>query len=152
MSAENRLAELGIVLPRLGAPAGAYVDVVTVNGLAFCSGKGTRDKDGKPVCGKVGAEFSTDQAYQHSRQIGLLLLAALKAELGSLDRVKRIVKILGLVNATPNFGDHPKVINGCSDLMLEVFGDRGKHARSAIGAGSLPNNLSVEIELIAQVE
>lgn len=152
MLPEQRLRDLGIVLPSLGGPLGTYVDVVVANGFAFCSGKGPRDAAGRPISGKVGAEVTRDEAYEHARNVGLLLLAALRIELGSLDRVTRIVKLLGLVNAVPSFGEHPKVINGCSDLLVEVFGDRGRHARSAIGVASLPNNISVEVEMIAQVE
>jgi len=103
------------------------------------------------VKGKLGAEFTVEQGYQHARSVGLALLAVMKAELGSLDRVSRVVKLLGMVNGTPEFTDQPKVINGCSDLFVEVFGDQGKHARSAVGMGSLPNGIPVEIECIVEV-
>ena len=124
---------------------GSYVHAVQTGNLLFLAGKGPRST------GKVGAEISVDQAYQDARQTGLTLIAVMKQELGSLDRVTRIVKVLGMVNATPDFGDQPKVINGCSDLFIEVFGEAGRHARSAVGMGSLPNQITVEIECIVEV-
>src|SRR5690606_15774529 len=115
--------------------------------------KGPRaGKDGKLPKGKVGREFSVEQGYEHARSVGLDLLAVMRAELGSLDRVKRVVKVLGMVNAVPEFEDQPKVINGCSDLFVEVLGERGRHARSAVGVGSLPMGIPVEIECIVEVE
>ena len=146
MSIESRLAELGLTLPPLPTPGGNYVHAVRTGALLFLSGKGP----GK-VAGKLGAEFTTEQGYQHARTVGLTLIAVMRDELGSLDRVTRIVKVLGMVNATPDFGEQPKVINGCSDLFVEVFGDRGRHARSAVGMGSLPNGIPVEIECIVEV-
>lgn len=146
MSIDKRLAELGITLPAVPAPAGNYVHAVRSGNLLYLAGKGP----GK-VSGKLGAEFDTEQGYQHARAVGLTLIAVMRAELGSLDRVARIVKVLGMVNATPEFGEQPKVINGCSDLFVEVFGERGKHARSAVGMGSLPNQIPVEIECIVEV-
>jgi enamine deaminase RidA (YjgF/YER057c/UK114 family) len=119
---------------------------VRTGNLLFLAGKGPGS-----VKGKLGLEFSVDQGYQHARSVGLALLAVMKAELGSLDRVKRVVKVLGMVNAVPEFTDHPKVINGCSDLFVEVFGDAGKHARSAVGMSSLPMGIPVEIEVIVEV-
>src|SRR6185503_17304083 len=113
----------------------------------FLAGKGPA---GSPP-GIVGRDFTIEQAYQHARSTGLALLSVMRDELGSLDRVKRVVKVLGMVNAVPGFKDQPKVINGCSDLFVEVFGERGKHARSAVGMGSLPNNIPVEIECIVEV-
>ena len=104
------------------------------------------------MAGIVGKDITVEQAYGHARGVGLNLMAVMRHELGSLDRVKRIVKVLGMVNAVPGFGDQPKVINGCSDLFVEVFGERGKHARSAVGMGSLPNNIPVEIEVIVEIE
>ena len=109
------------------------------------------DAHGCRPTGKVGRDFTVEQAYQCARTVGLDLLAVMRHELGSLDKVKRVVKVLGMVNAVPEFTDHPKVINGCSDLFVEVFGERGKHARSAVGMGSLPNNIPVEIEVIVEV-
>ncbi len=147
MSAEKRLKELGIQLAAPTPPVANYVNAVRTGNLLFLAGKGPG-----AVKGKLGAEFTVEQGYQHARSVGLALLAVMKAELGSLDRVKRVVKLLGMVNGTAEFTDHPKVINGCSDLFVEVFGDQGKHARSAVGMGSLPNGIPVEIECIVEVQ
>ena len=146
MSIEQKLQSLGIGLPPLPTPAGNYVHAVRTGNLLFLAGKGPG-----PSTGKVGADVSTDQAYQDARKVGLTLISVLKSELGNLDRVTRIVKVLGMVNAAPDFKEHPKVINGCSDLFVEVFGERGKHARSAVGMGSLPGQITVEIECIVEV-
>ena len=146
MSAEKKLKELGIQLGAPSAPVANYVNAVQAGNLLFLAGKGPG-----AVRGKVGAELTVEQGYQHARSVGLALLAVMKSELGSLDRVKRVVKVLGMVNGTPEFADQPKVINGCSDLFVEVFGERGKHARSAVGMGSLPNGIPVEIECIVEV-
>jgi len=146
MSAEKRLKELGIQLAPPSPPVANYVNAVRSGNLLFLAGKGPG-----AVKGKLGAELTVEQGYQHARSVGLALLAVMKAELGSLDRVSRVVKLLGMVNGTPEFTDQPKVINGCSDLFVEVFGDRGKHARSAVGMGSLPNGIPVEIEAIVEV-
>ena len=151
MSAEKRLRELGIELGAVSAPVANYVNAVRTGNLLFLSGKGPRAVDGKRPRGKVGRDFTTEQAYQHARTVGLDLLAVMRSELGSLDRVKRVVKLLGMVNAVPEFEDHPKVINGCSDLLVEVLGEAGGHARSAVGMGSLPMGIPVEIELIVEV-
>ncbi|HUK60820.1 MAG TPA: RidA family protein [Stellaceae bacterium] len=148
MKIEKRLEELKITLPTLGAPMGNYVPARRAGNLLFLSGRGPTPT----VAGKVGEAFTLEQAYQHARTVGLGLIAAMKQELGDLDRVKGIMKVLGMVNAVPSFTDHPKVINGCSDLLVEVFGEAGRHARSAVGMGSLPNQIPVEIELIALVE
>ena len=147
MSAEKRLKELGIQLGAVTPPVANYVNAVRTGNLLFLAGKGPAGG----VTGIVGKDISVEQAYGHARTTGLNLLAVMRAELGSLDRVKRVVKVLGMVNAVPGFGDQPKVINGCSDLFVEVFGDRGRHARSAVGMGSLPNNIPVEIECIVEV-
>jgi enamine deaminase RidA (YjgF/YER057c/UK114 family) len=149
---EETLERLGIKLPPVPAPPGNYVNAVEVRGLLFLAGKGARNPDGSIAAGKVGKDVTTDQAYQHARSVGLTLIAVMKEALGNLDRVKRIVKVLGMVNAMPDFQDHPKVINGCSDLFVQVFGDRGRHARSAVGMGSLPNSTTVEIEVIVEIE
>jgi enamine deaminase RidA (YjgF/YER057c/UK114 family) len=149
MSHEAKLAELGIELPAVPPPAGNYVHAVRTGNLLYLAGKGPIDGDAR---GKVGADVSTEDAYQHARQVGLTLLAVMKQELGSLDKVKQIVKVLGMVNAAPDFGQQPAVINGCSDLFVEVLGDAGRHARSAVGMGSLPNQITVEIEVIVEVE
>jgi enamine deaminase RidA (YjgF/YER057c/UK114 family) len=153
MSAEKRLKELGIDLAKVSAPVANYVNAVQTGNLLFLSGKGPRPTpDGKRAKGKVGREYSIEQGYQHARSVGLDLLAVMKSELGSLDRVKRVVKVLGMVNCLPEFEDPPKVINGCSDLFVEVFGDRGRHARSAVGMAALPAGIPVEIECIVEVE
>ena len=133
-------------LPPLPAPGGNDVHATRTGTLVFLAGKGAAG-----TSGKVGRDLSVEQAYQIARATGLMLLSALQAELGSLDRVVRIVKVSGFVNATPEFGDHPKVIDGCSDLFVEVFGDRGRHARSAIGVASLPGQIPVEIEAVVEV-
>lgn len=146
MSAEQKLAELGIELPAVPEPAGNYVHAVQTGNLLYLSGKGPG-----PHFGKVGAEVSVEDAYQHARSTGLTLLSVIRAELGSLDRVARVVKVLGMVNAAPEFKAQPQVINGCSDLFVEVFGERGRHARSAVGMGSLPGQITVEIEAIVEV-
>jgi enamine deaminase RidA (YjgF/YER057c/UK114 family) len=147
MKIEKRLEELNITLPPLGGPMGNYVPARRAGNLLFLSGRGPG-----AVAGKVGDTITLEQAYQHARTVGLSLIAVMKQELGDLDKVKGILKVLGMVNAVPSFGDHPKVINGCSDLLVEVFGEAGRHARSAVGMGSLPAQIPVEIELIALVE
>ena len=131
MSAEKRLQQLGIELGTVSAPLANYVNAVRTGNLLFLAGKGPRPVDGARPRGKLGVEYSAEQGYQHARSVGLDLLAVMRAELGSLDRVKRVVKVLGMVNAVPEFTDHPKVINGCSDLLVEVLGERGKHARGS---------------------
>jgi len=153
VSAERRLKELGIDLGAVPAPVANYVNAVRTGNLLFLAGKGPRaEANGKRPSGKVGREYTAEQAYAHARSTGLDLLAVMRAELGSLDRVKRIVKLLGMVNAVPDFTDHPKVINGCSDLFVEVFGEAGRHARSAVGVGSLPMGIPVEIEIVVEVD
>jgi enamine deaminase RidA (YjgF/YER057c/UK114 family) len=147
MSAEKRLKELGIELGPVTPPVANYVNAVRTGNLLFLAGKGPAGG----VSGIVGKDMTAEQAYGHARTTGLNLMAVMRHELGSLDRVKRIVKVLGMVNAVPGFGEQPKVINGCSDLFVEVFGERGRHARSAVGMGSLPNNIPVEIEVIVEV-
>lgn len=152
MKTEQRLQELGVELATPTSPMANYVNAVRTGNLLYLAGKGP-GLPGKPLpTGKVGRDFTVDQAYVHARETGLSLIAVMKAELGDLDRVKRIVKVLGMVNAIPEFGNQPEVINGCSDLFVEVFGDRGRHARSAVGMGSLPRGIPVEIEVIVEVE
>lgn len=151
MSAERRLQSLGIDLPRLTAPVANYVNAVRTGNLLFLAGKGPATVDGLRPQGRLGREFTTEQGYKFARSTGLALLAVMKAELGSLDRVKRVVKVLGMVNAEADFHEQPGVINGCSDLFVEVFGEAGRHARSAVGMGSLPNGIPVEIEAIVEV-
>ncbi|MDX6752040.1 RidA family protein [Geminicoccaceae bacterium 1502E] len=151
MQTEQRLKELGIELPRTSAPVATYVNAVQTGNLLFLSGKGPVQADGSQARGKVGRDVTTEEAYKHARLVGLQLVAVMKDELGDLDRVKRIVKVLGMVNGVPEFEDHPKVINGCSDLFGEIFGERGRHARSAVGMGGLPHSITVEIECIVEV-
>ena len=152
MKTEQRLKELGIELTKPTSPMANYVNAVRTGNLLYLAGKGP-GLPGKPLpVGKVGRDFTIEQGYGFARETGLSLIAVMKAELGDLDRVGRIVKVLGMVNATPEFGNQPEVINGCSDLFVEVFGDRGRHARSAVGMGSLPRGIPVEIEVIVEVE
>jgi enamine deaminase RidA (YjgF/YER057c/UK114 family) len=153
MKAEQRLKELGIELPNPPAPVANYVRYVQVGNLLFVSGHGP-SRDNKMVyTGKVPSQVSLEDAYQAARLVMINCLASTKEALGDLDRVKRVVKLLGMVNADPDFGDQPKVINGASDLLVEVFGEQmGKHARSAVGMGSLPAQITVEIEMILEVE
>lgn len=151
-SAEQRLRERGIELPKVSAPVANYVPHVRTGNLVFLAGTGPMRPDGTFITGKVGKDVTIEEAYGHARLTGLALLAVLRAAAGgSLDNVARAVKVLGMVNCAPEFTDHPKVINGCSDLFVEVFGDRGKHARSAVGMGSLPFNIPVEIEAVFEV-
>ena len=153
MSIEQRLKELRITLPEVGPPIGNYVHARRVGNLLYLSGKGPQGADGSMPKGKLGAGMSIDEGYRHARQVGLVLIAAIKDALdGDLDRVEAIVKVLGMVNAAPDFEDHPRVVNGCSDLFVEVFGERGRHARSAVGMSSLPAGIPVEIEVIVAVQ
>jgi len=149
---EDRLAALGIVLPTPARPIGNFVNWVRDGDQIFLSGQGPLQADGTLRKGKVGAEIGVEQAYQDARLTGINLLAVLReATDGDLSRVRRVVKLLGMVNAVAHFTDHPKVINGCSDLLIEVLGDAGRHARSAVGFASLPNNISVEIEAVVSL-
>ena len=150
---DKRLAELGIVLPTPAKPIANYVPWVRTGNLVYISGQGAI-KDGKlEYTGRVGDTLSIDDAIASARLTAINIIAHVRDACGGdLDRVKRVVKLLGLVNCTPAFGDHPKVINGASDLMVEVFGDKGRHARSAVGAPSLPFGLSVEVEAIVEIE
>ena len=153
MSIDQRLKELKIVLPKVGAPLGSYVHAKRAGDLLYLSGKGPHYPDGTMAKGRLGAGMSIEEGYRHARQVGLVLIAAMRDALaGDLDRVQDIVKVLGMVNAAPDFTDHPKVVNGCSDLFVEVFGERGRHARSAVGMSSLPGGIPVEIEVIVAVK
>ncbi|HEV8353723.1 MAG TPA: RidA family protein [bacterium] len=152
MGAEAQLERLGIKLPDLPEPQGNYAHSVKTGSLLFLAGKGPYREDGSVPVGKVGRDFTIEEAYQFARTAGTFLLAAVREALGNLDRVQRVVKVFGMVNAVPDFGDQPQVINGCSDLFVEVFGERGRHARSAIGVGSLPREMPVEIEAIVEIE
>ena len=151
MSAESKVAELGITLPEPPKSAGNYIPYVIAGNLLFVSGSGPRLPSGEYQRGKVGRDVTPEEAYQHARLVGITLLGVARAALGSLDRVKRVVKLLGMVNAVPEFTDHPRVINGCSDLFVEIFGEAGRHARSAVGMGSLPMQITVEIEAIFEI-
>ena len=154
MSAEERLKQLNLSLPPLPRPMANYVSAVRTGSLLYLAGHGPLGDDGRPVSrGKLGRDLTVEEGYQAARQTALNSLVTLRAELGSLDRVRRIVKVLGMVNADPDFQKTPQVINGFSDLMVEVFGETaGKHARSAVGMATLPNGIPVEIESIYEVE
>jgi enamine deaminase RidA (YjgF/YER057c/UK114 family) len=153
LSPYDRLANLGIVLPPAPSPVAAFVTAVREGNLLFLSGQGPLDfSSGREHRGKVGKDIGVEAAYQHARITGINMLAVMHEALGSLDNVRRIVKIFGMVNAAPDFTDHPRVINGCSDLMIAVFGESvGSHARSAVGMGSLPGQITVEIEAVVAV-
>ncbi|MEM7255099.1 MAG: RidA family protein [Pseudomonadota bacterium] len=149
MKADQRLYDLGLELPDLSKPAGKYAHYVEIDDMIYLSGKGPFSLDGSPVTGKVGADVTIKEAREHARSIALLQLAALREALGgSLGRVRQVVKVLGMVNAAPDFTQHPKVIDGFSDVFIKVFGKPGRGARSAVGMGSLPGNITVEIEAI----
>ena len=147
----ERLAVLGIELPPPPPPIANFVTHVREGNMLYLSGQGPREASGHLHAGKVGGDIDVDQAYQHARLTGINLLAVMHEALGDLSRVKRVVKLLGMVNAVPHFEDHPSVIIGCSDLFIEVFGEAGQHARSAVGFGSLPGNITVEIEAIVSL-
>ena len=151
MTVEDRLHELGIELTEVFPPAGKYVGAVRTGSLVFLSGAGPVRPDGTFVTGKVGRDVDLDAAKEAARLTGLQLLAVLRAELGSLDRVARVVKTLGMVNCAPGFNRTPAVIDGCSELLIEVFGDAGRGARSAVGMAELPFDIAVEIELVVEV-
>jgi enamine deaminase RidA (YjgF/YER057c/UK114 family) len=146
-----RLRELGLTLPPLPQPVATYVPFVRTGNLLFLSGQTPRRAEGGHFTGTVGREVTTEEAALHARQAGLQLIAVLQAATGDLDRVVRIVKVFGMVNAAPGFREQAKVINGCSDLLVSVFGASGQHARSAVGMGSLPHDCSVEVEMIAEI-
>lgn len=148
---EAKLQELEITLTTPSAPVANYVNAVRTGNLIFLAGKGPLKADGENITGKLGADLTIEQGYEAARVTGINQLSVLKAELGNLNKVKRIVKVKGMVNAVPDFTDHPKVVNGYSDLMVAVFGEHGKHARAAVGMGSLPSNIAVEVEMIVEV-
>lgn len=148
----QKLKDLGIELPEAPAPVANYVNAVQSGKLIFLSGKGPKKADGTYIKGKLGKDLSIEKGAEAARLTGIIQLAALKDFIGDLNNVKRIVKVTGMVNSTDDFEDHPKVINGFSDLMVEVFGDQGKHARAAVGMNSLPFNIAVEIEMIVEVK
>ena len=150
---ESRLEQLGISLPAEPVPIANYVPGVRTGNLVYLSGLGPASRaDGTTPSGKVGRDLTTEEGYEAARLTGINILARMKGELGDLDRVRRVVKLLGMVNSAPDFNQQPAVVNGCSDLLVEVFGDRGRHARSAVGMASLPNDIPVEIEIIIEVE
>ena len=149
---EKKIKELGIELPEPGKPVANYVKAVVAGDMVFLAGHGPTAADGSYVTGKVGQDMTVEEGYNASRLTGLAILSTLKNTIGDLNRVKRIVKVTGMVNSTPDFGNQPEVINGFSDLMVEVFGENGKHARSAVGMNSLPRNICVEIEVIVQLK
>jgi enamine deaminase RidA (YjgF/YER057c/UK114 family) len=148
---EQRLEALGLTLPPVPTPVANYIPYRFAGNVLYLSGQGPKRPDGSYRAGRLGRDISVEDAYQEARLTGLGLLAAAKAALGSLDRIEAVLKLLGMVNAEPDFADHPKVINGCSDLLVEVLGEAGRHARSAVGMGSLPNRMAVEIEAILLV-
>jgi len=148
---ESRLLELGIELPPAPAPAANYVTVLRTGNHLYTSGHGPSLPDGSLITGKVGVDIDLDRACDAARTTGLNLFATLRAELGTLDHVARVVKVLGMVNCSPDFTQHPSVIDGCSDLIVSVFGDVGRHARSAVGVSSLPFGICVEIEMIVEI-
>lgn len=149
---EATLAKMGIVLAEPSKPVANYVKAVKTGNLVFLAGHVPARPDGTPFTGRLGQDLTIEQGYDAARQATISMLATLKAELGNLDRVRRIVKVMGFVNSTPEFPDQPKVVNGCSDLLVAVFGERGKHARSAVGMVVLPSNYAVEIEMVVEVE
>ena len=151
MQAEARLKEMGIKLPPAVTPVANYLPAVRTGNLVFLSGHGPFKEDGSLITGKVGSELTAEKGYEAARRVAVGLLGSLKAEIGDLEKVKRVVKLLGLVNCPSDFTDQPKVINGASDFLVEVFGARGKHARSAVGTNALPMNIAVEIEMIVEV-
>ena len=151
MGVEEKLKELGLELPPPATPMANYVPAVRSGNLVFLSGHGPVEKD-RIIRGKLGRDLTVEEGYQAARIVAIGLLGSLKGVVGNLDKVRRIVKLLGMVNCEPTFLEHPKVVNGASDLLVEVFGDRGRHARSAVGMNALPVDIAVEIEMIAEVE
>jgi enamine deaminase RidA (YjgF/YER057c/UK114 family) len=151
MGVEEKLAELGLELSPSPAPVGNYVPAVRTGNLVFLSGHGPVGKD-KVITGKLGKDLTVEQGYEAAKLVALGLLGSLKSLIGDLDRVARVVKVLGMVNCEPMFTEHPGVIDGASDLLVAVFGDKGRHARSAVGMNALPFNIAVEIEMIVEVE
>lgn len=149
---EGRIEEIGLVLPEVPASIANYVKTVRTGNLVYTSGHGPLQSDGTYLTGKLGDTLDVDQGYEAARLTAIALLSSLKSEIGDLSRVRRIVKVTGMVNSTPDFVDQSKVINGCSDLLVEIFGDRGRHARAAVGMAALPRGFAVEIEMIVEVE
>ncbi len=152
MTVAERLRELNVTIPSPSAPAANYVGAVRTGNLVFVSGHGPRRPDGSFVVGKLGRDLSVEEGYEAARLTTIQCLASLQFEIGDLDRVRRVVKLLVMVNCTEDFGQHPQVANGASDLLVEIFGDSGKHARSAVGMQMLPVNIAVEVEMVVEVE
>jgi enamine deaminase RidA (YjgF/YER057c/UK114 family) len=153
MDADARFAELNLELPPAPKPVGVYKPMVIVGNLAYLSGHGPMRPDTSLITGKVGGDLTLEEGKLAARQVGLSLIATLKAQLGSLNKVKRVIKVLGMVNGTPTFEEHPKVINGASELFAAIWGqENGVGARSAVGMGSLPTNIACEIEMIVELE
>ena len=150
--AEERLRQMGLELPTPPSPAGSYVPAMRTGNLVFLSAAGPRVPDQPMVVGKVGRDLTAEQAQEAAKTTALNLLANLKAVIGDLDKVSHIVKVFGMVNCTPEFVDHPKVINGCSDLLVELFGEKGRHARAAVGVASVPFGSPVSIDMVVEVE
>ncbi|MEM9390798.1 MAG: RidA family protein [Bacteroidota bacterium] len=151
-TAEDRIKELGIELFTPSRPMANYVKAVRTGNLVFTAGHGPGKADGTNIKGRLGDDLTVEEGYEAARVSCISLLSSLKDEIGDLNRVKRIVKVTGMVNSTADFYDQPKVINGCSDLLVAIFGDKGKHARAAVGMISLPSNIAVEIEMIVEIE
>lgn len=149
---EKRIEELNITLQKSKKPIANYLDAVQTGNLIFLSGKGPRDKDGNLITGKLGKDLTVEQGYNAARLVAITQLSVLKEFIGDLNKVEKIVKVFGMVNADSTFENHPEVINGFSDLMVEVFGERGKHARAAVGMGSLPRNIACEIDMVVQIK
>ncbi|MEN0004641.1 MAG: RidA family protein [Bacteroidota bacterium] len=148
---DKKLQAMGITLPQMSAPVANYVHAAPAGKLLFLAGKGPQNAQGENITGKLGIDLTVKEGYEAARLVAIRQLAVLKAELGDLNRVKRIVKVVGMVNAAPDFENHPEVINGFSDLMVDVFGESGKHARAAVGMGSLPRNIAVEIDVVVEI-
>ena len=151
MSAEQKLKELGIVLPQPPKPVANYLPAVRIGNLLFVSGHGPYDDGNTKMSGKVGRELTVEEGYQVARNVAINCLASVKATIGDLDKVRRVIKLLGMVNCTDDFKEQPKIMNGCSDLLVAIFEDAGKHARSAVGMQALPNQIPVEIEMILEI-
>jgi enamine deaminase RidA (YjgF/YER057c/UK114 family) len=151
MSAERRIGELGLALPSGSSPAANYVNAVRTGNLLFIAGKAPLPENGKLPRGRLGREFTAEDGYRLARSAALDLIAVMRAELGSLDQVARIVEVQGFLNAVPEFEDHPKVLNGCSDLLVDVFGERGRHARSVLGASSLRSGLPLVLKAVVEI-
>lgn len=152
VDAEARISELGLVLPEIPTPVGTYLPYQRLGNIVFLCGQGPLEADGTTAVGKVGHEVDLAEAYRRARLTGLVMLSVMRMAAGDLNRVVQIGKLLGMVNAVPEFDNHPAVIDGCSDLFREVFGERGRHARSSVGMSSLPGNMTVEIEAVIEID